>query len=113
MTSLPVRYSKVMDVLIEMTPGAGWLARENDRVVFLPGEESVETAHDVIEPLLVAKSTDESFETLQSWIHRETPLPPMILVSLESSVRFLSHGIDELSMLERPDDDPRPVEVAA
>ncbi len=99
----------LMDVLVEMTPGSGWLARENKRVVFIPGAEPVDAAHDVIEPLLVAGDVNESFEMLQSWILRGTPLPPMALISLESSVRFLAHEIDEILTVNSPNSGLEPV----
>lgn len=82
-----------MDFLLEMTPGAGWLARENNRVVFLPHAESVEVAHDVIEPLLVPRDTDAAFSTLESWMQSDRPLPPVLLIGLESSVVLLNHGV--------------------
>lgn len=93
-----------MDVLVEMTPGAGWLARENDRIVFLPGAESIDIAHDVIEPLLIPRDIDESFSTLREWIHSGRPLPAMVLVSLESSVRLMSHNLDGLDVTEAAND---------
>ncbi len=89
-----------MDVLVEMTPGSGWLARENDRIVFLPGAESIDVAHDVIEPLLIPRDIDESFATMREWIHSGRPLPSMILVSLESSVRLMSHNLAQLTVTE-------------
>lgn len=97
-----MRYSEVMDVLVEMTPGAGWLARESDRIVFLPAPESEEVAHDVIEPLLIPRDVDESFETMRRWIEDDVPLPPMMLVSLEPAVRILNHGITDLFKTESP-----------
>ncbi len=83
-----------MDVLVEMTPGSGWLAREDDRIVFIPTAETVDTAHDVIEPLLIPRNVNDSFATILGWIAADFPLPPMILISLESSVRVFNHGID-------------------
>ena len=91
-----------MDVLVEMRPGSGWLAREGDRIVFLPNAETIDTAHDVIEPLLIPRDVEESFETMQGWINEGLPLPPMMLVSLDNSVRILNHGITKLSMTESP-----------
>ena len=85
-----------MDVLVEMAPGAGWLAREGDRIVFLPMAESIDTAHDVIEPLLIPRSVEDSFREMLKWIETGVPLPPMILISLESDVRVLNHGIEEV-----------------
>lgn len=82
-----------MDFLLEMTPGSGWLARENNRVVFLPHSETVDIAHDVIEPLLVPRETDAAFATLESWIESSRPLPPVILIGLESSVVVLNNGV--------------------
>lgn len=92
-----------MDVLVEMTPGTGWLARENDRVVFLPRAESIDVAHDVIEPLLIPRDVNESFATLQTWIESTRPLPPMLLVALESSVRLMCHELTSLDVIEAAD----------
>lgn len=89
-----------MDVLVEMTPGTGWLARENDRIVFLPGAESIDVAHDVIEPLLIPKDVEESFVTLGSWIQSSRPLPAMLLLSLENSVRLMCHEVDAVDVTE-------------
>lgn len=107
-----MRYSKVMDVLVEMAPGAGWLAREGDRIVFLPGAESVDTAHDVIEPLLIPREVDESFDTMRGWIEGGLPLPQMMLVSLEPSVRILNHRITDLSMTQSPKHETEPVQTS-
>lgn len=93
-----------MDVLVEMTPGSGWLARENERIVFLPGEESIDVAHDVIEPLLIPRDVDESFATLREWIHSGRPLPAMLLIGLESSVRLMSHELGGLTVTEAETD---------
>lgn len=82
-----------MDFLLEMTPGTGWLARENDRVVFLPHAETVDVAHDVIEPLLVPRQSSEAFAALQSWVESSRPLPPVLLVALDSSVSVFGHGV--------------------
>lgn len=99
-----MRYSVTMDVLVEMTQGPGWLARENDRIVFLPGDESVDIAHDVIEPLLIPRDIDESFAAFREWIHSGRPLPGMLLVSLESSVRLMSHNLSGLDVTEAAND---------
>ena len=104
-----MRYSEVMDVLVEMVPGAGWLAREGDRIVFLPAPESVDTANDVIEPLLIPRDVDESFATMQGWIRDGLPLPQMMLLSLETSVRFLNHGITDVETTQSPKHDAEPV----
>lgn len=93
-----------MDVLVEMTPGQGWLARENERIVFLPGDESVDVAHDVIEPLLIPRAVDESFATLREWIVSGRPLPKMLLIGLESSVRLMSYDLGGLSVTEAETD---------
>ena len=77
----------MMDVLVEMAPGSGWLARENRRIVFLPSDESVDVAHDVIEPLLLPRDLDESFAIFAEWVSSGRPLPPMLLIGLEPSVR--------------------------
>lgn len=95
-----MRYSEAMDVLVEMTPGTGWLARENDRVVFLPNAESIDIAHDVIEPLLIPRDVNESFTTMREWIHSGRPLPPMLLLSLESSVRLMSYDLGGVEVTE-------------
>ena len=89
-----------MDVLVEMTAGSGWLARENDRIVFLPEAESIDVAHDVIEPLLIPKDVNESFDTLGSWIGSNRPLPTMLLVSLENSVRIMCHELPGVEVTE-------------
>lgn len=89
-----------MDVLVEMTPGNGWLARENERIVFLPHDETIDVAHDVIEPLLIPRDLNESFSTLRDWIHSGRPLPAMLLVGLESSVRLMGYDIGELEVTE-------------
>lgn len=99
-----MRYSRTMDVLVEMTAGTGWLARENDRIVFLPNAESIDIAHDVIEPLLIPRDIDESFATFREWIHSGRPLPAMLLVSLESSVRLMSHDLAGLDVTEAAND---------
>jgi len=93
-----------MDVLVEMSPGAGWLARENDRIVFLPEAESIDVAHDVIEPLLIPRDIDESFKTLREWIHSGRPLPSMLLIGLESSVRIMCHDLGGLEVTEAAND---------
>ena len=93
-----------MDVLIEMTPGTGWLARENDRVVFLPNAESIDTAHDVIEPLLIPRDVSESFATMSDWIRSQRPLPSMLLLSLESSVRLMAHDLRGVDIVEEQSD---------
>lgn len=93
-----------MDVLVEMAPGAGWLARENDRIVFLPSAESIDVAHDVIEPLLIPRDIDESFAAFRDWIHSGRPLPAMLLVSLDSSVRLMSHNLDGVEVTEAAND---------
>lgn len=92
-----------MDVLVEMTPGVGWLARENDRLVFLPNGETVDVAHDVIEPLLIPRDVDESFSTMRDWIHSGRPLPSMLLVALQSSVRLMSYDVPGLHITEAND----------
>ena len=107
-----MRYSEVMDVLVEMSPGSGWLAREGDRIVFVPSTESIDTAHDVIEPLLIPRNVEESFETMRGWIEEGLPLPPMMLVSIESSVRVLNHGITQLSMTESPQNETERVHTS-
>ncbi len=89
-----------MDVLVEMTPGTGWLARENQRIVFLPGAETVDVAHDVIEPLLSPRDLDDSFATMREWIHSGRPLPAMLLVGLESSVRLMAYDVPNLQVTE-------------
>lgn len=89
---------------MEMAAGDGWLARENDRIVYLPHAESVDVAHDVIEPLLIPKDVDESFATLRTWIHSSRPLPAMLLVSLENSVRLMCHDLDGLHITEAAND---------
>ena len=98
-----------MDVLVEMSPGTGWLAREGDRIVFVPTAESVDTAHDVIEPLLIPREVDDSFATLTEWIEEGVPLPPMLLISLEESVRILANNIDELYTTATPDQETQRV----
>ena len=108
-----MRYSEVMDVLVEMSPGSGWLAREGDRIVFVPTAESVDTAHDVIEPLLIPRDIDDSFATLTEWISEGVPLPPMLLISLEESVRLLANNIDELFATATPEHDIERVVTAA
>ena len=85
-----------MDVLLEMSAGTGWLARENDRVLYLPNPESVDVAHDVIEPLLVARSGNEAFDTLSSWIESERPLPLMVLIGTGSAPRAIAFGLPAL-----------------
>ena len=90
-----------MDFLLEMTPGSGWLAREHDRVVFIPTAEPVDVAHDVIEPLLLPRDTDTSFSTFQTWLDTERPLPPLLLVGLGSTpARIMAHGIDRVRTSE-------------
>lgn len=81
-----------MDFLLEMTPGSGWLARENDRVVFLPAAESVEVAHDVIEPLLVPRETAAAFATLAGWIDTSRPLPGIVLIGVGRHPKVMGHG---------------------
>jgi len=100
-----------MDVLVEMTPGTGWLARENERIVFLPNTESVDVAHDVIEPLLIPRDVDESFATFREWIHSGRPLPSMLLIGLESSVRLMSHDLDGVVVTEAETDHVHTIEV--
>lgn len=95
-----MRYCSTMDVLVEMTPGSGWLARENERIVFLPNDETIDVAHDVIEPLLIPRDLNESFSTLREWIHSGRPLPAMLLVGLESSVRLMGYDIGSLDVTE-------------
>ena len=99
-----MRYSQTMDVLVEMTPGTGWLARENDRIVYLPNAESIDVAHDVIEPLLIPRDVNESFATMREWIHSGRPLPAMLLVGLESSVRLMSYDIADVEVTEATND---------
>jgi len=82
-----------MDFLLEMTPGRGWLARENNRVVFLPEDVSVDVAHDVIEPLLVPREVDDAFATFDSWLSSGRPLPPLLLVGLDEIPRVTNHGV--------------------
>lgn len=93
-------YSSAMDVLVEMTPGAGWLAREKQRVVFLPRDESIDVAHDVIEPLLLPRDLDESFATLGEWFKTDRPLPPLLLIALEPSVRMMSNLSDGVEVVD-------------
>jgi hypothetical protein len=95
-----VRYSETMDVLVEMKPGGGWLARENDRIVFLPKAETIDVAHDVIEPLLIPRDVDDSFATFRDWIHSGRPLPAMLLVNLDSSVRLMTYDIPAVCVTE-------------
>lgn len=97
-----MRNYEVMDVLVEMTHGSGWLAREGGRIVFLPNAESIDTAHDVIEPLLIPRDVDDSFATMQQWIEERLPLPEMILISLEQSVRVLNHKNKLVSFRDGP-----------
>jgi len=104
-----VPYSSAMDVLVEMTPGAGWLAREKQRVVFLPKVESIDVAHDVIEPLLLPRDLDESFATLREWFETDRPLPPLILVALESSVRIMSNLSDGVEVVHAANSKPQVV----
>jgi hypothetical protein len=82
-----------MDFLLEMTPGTGWLARENNRVVFMPEDVSVDVAHDVIEPLLVPREVNEAFSTLDSWLSSSRPLPPVLLIGLDGTPRVTNHGV--------------------
>jgi len=89
-----------MDVLVEMTPGTGWLARENQRIVFLPGAETIDVAHDVIEPLLIPRHLDDSFATMREWIHSGRPLPAMLLIGLESSARLMAYDVPNLQVTE-------------
>ena len=89
-----------MDVLLEMTPGTGWVAREKQRLVFLPGAETVDVAHDVIEPLLLPRDLDESIDIFRGWLQSSRPLPPMLLVALESNVRLLCHNFGKLDITE-------------
>lgn len=100
-----------MDVLVEMTPGAGWLARENERIVFLPNTESIDVAHDVIEPLLIPRDVDESFATFREWIHSGRPLPSMLLIGLESSVRLMSYDLEGVTVTEAETDRTHTIEV--
>jgi len=107
-----VRYCSTMDVLVEMTAGTGWLARENERIVFLPDAESIDVAHDVIEPLLIPRDVDESFSTLRDWIHSGRPLPTMLLIGLESSVRLMSYDlVDGLTITEAETDQTHQLEI--
>ena len=85
-----------MDVLLEMSPGTGWLARENDRVLYLPNPEAVDVAHDVIEPLLVARSVRAAFDLLTGWIDSERPLPLMVLLGIDDDPRAVAHGLPAL-----------------
>ena len=91
-----------MDVLVEMTPGSGWLAREGDRIVYLPTAETVDTAHDVIEPLLIPRNINDSFATIREWIDNKFQIPQIILISLEPSVRVVNHRIDSASFTSTP-----------
>ncbi|MGI9607507.1 MAG: FHA domain-containing protein [Acidimicrobiales bacterium] len=100
-----------MDFLLEMTPGNGWLARENDRVVYLSEPESVDVAHDVIEPLLVPREVDASFATMASWIDAGRPLPNMVLFGLRDQVRVQSHGGMDMEVLDQESDTQRAVEI--
>lgn len=88
-----------MDVLLELSPGTGWLAHENDRVLYLPNPESVDVAHDVIEPLLIARSGDDAFMTLASWIESERPLPLMVLIGIDPNPRAMGFGVHALAAL--------------
>jgi len=100
-----------MDVLLEMTPGTGWVARENNRLVFLPGAESVDVAHDVIEPLLLPREVDESIDIFRSWVQSSRPLPPMLLVALESSVRLMCHNFGPVNLVDPTSGDPHTLEL--
>lgn len=101
-----------MDFLLEMTPGAGWLARENDRIVFLPGAETVDVAHDVIEPLLVPRDIDAAFRTFRSWLETGRPLPAMLLIGLERSAQAMANGIASLEISEPDSTELRIVDLS-
>lgn len=89
-----------MDFLLEMTPGSGWLAREHNRVVWLPSDVPVEVAHDVIEPLLVPRDLEASVRTLATWIDSSRPLPDVLLIGLEGAPQVLSHGESTITVTD-------------
>ncbi len=93
-----------MEVLLESAPGTGWLAREHDRILFLPNPEAVEVAHDVIEPLLVARTDDDAFTLLARWIETERPLPLLVMLSIGGTVRMMGFGVHSLDTVG-PDGD--------
>ncbi len=82
-----------MDVLLETSPGTGWIGRENDRVVYLPNAETVEVAHDVMEPLLVARTCDEAFAVLKEWLADGLSLPELLVIGFEPQTRAFGVGV--------------------
>ena len=85
-----------MEVLLELSPGTGWLARENDRILYLPHAEAIDVAHDVIEPLLVARAGDDAFALLGEWVETDRPLPVLVLISLDDPLRVAGVGVRAL-----------------
>ena len=97
-----------MEALLELTPGTGWLAREHDRILYLPNPETVDVAHDVIEPLLVARSDEDAFALLADWIETERPLPLVVLLSLGRPMRMMGFGVHAIDAID-PAGDPASV----
>ncbi len=93
-----------MDVLVEVTPGAGWLAREADRIVWLPDPEPLDVAHDVIEPLLIADTIVDAQAVLADWTESDRPLPSLVLLGLAPLIA-VSYGVDTADVRAGADDE--------
>ena len=75
--------------LLEVAPGSGWLARESDRVVWIPDAVSIDTAHECIEPILTAQNVDEVLNHVRHW---PEPSLPFIVLSLKSTHSLITSG---------------------
>lgn len=75
--------------LLEVAPGDGWLARERDRIVWIPHRVDPDTAHACIEPLLLAPTFEESMLRIRSW---PAPSFRFALIQLGDSMRVVSSG---------------------
>lgn len=79
------------DALLEVTPGSGWLARERDRVVWVPNALDIDRAHRCIEPLLVEESFDAVLDLIAKWPEPEVPF---VLVSSGEHPRLVTYGFE-------------------
>ena len=75
--------------LLEVAPGNGWLAREADRILWLPQAVDMDTAHACIEPILTAHSFEQGVRLIQKW---PSPNVAFSLLNTDSPIRVFAHG---------------------
>lgn len=79
------------DGLLEVAPGNGWLARESDRIVWLPQSVDIDTAHGCIEPILTATSLEDAIHLIRQW---PNPDVAFSLMNIGSPIQVIAHGFN-------------------